>query len=271
MTDICYSFAEQLKNKLQDFTPKIAIILGSGLGSIAEQLKNPIVISYHEIENFPQSSVSGHAGKFIAGTLHGKKILCMQGRVHLYEGHSPQIISQIIKSFKLIGIDKLIVTNAAGSLTSSIPAGSIMMITDHINLSFSNPLIGPNDNNIGPRFPDMSTAYTPEFQQLARKIALDLNIPLKEGVYLMVSGPNFETSAEVKAFGILGGDAVGMSTVPEVISAAHVGIKVLGFSVITNLGTGLQDVPQSHNETLAMADRSAKQLALLLNEICKRI
>lgn len=271
MTEPCYSFAEQIKQRLNGFEPEIALILGSGLGNLAEQIKNPVIIRYKDIKGFPQSTVSGHSGQFAAGVLNGKKVLCMQGRVHLYEGHSPQSISQIIKTFKLLGLKKLVVTNAAGSLTPQIPAGSIMLITDHINFSFNNPLIGPNDDVLGPRFPDMSNAYDAGLRKIAVDTARELGIDLKQGVYLMVSGPNFETAAEVKAFGILGGDAVGMSTVPEVISAVHAGIKVLGFSVITNLGTGLQTQIQSHAETLAMADKAAGRLSVLLGKIFERI
>lgn len=271
MQEPCYSFADQLKGRLNGFEPEIALILGSGLGALAEQIKNPVTVKYQEISGFPQSTVSGHQGCFVAGCLNGRKVLCMQGRVHLYEGHSPQIVSQIIKSFKLLGIKTLVVTNAAGSLTKQIPAGSVMLITDHINLSFNNPLIGPNDETLGPRFPDMSNAYDKSLRQIALKTAQELGIELKQGVYLMVSGPNFETAAEVKAFGILGGDAIGMSTVPEVISAAHVGIKVLGFSVITNLGTGLQGQAQSHAETLNVASQAADRLTTLLNKLFERI
>lgn len=271
MPEPCYSFAEQLKTRLNGFEPEIALVLGSGLGALAEQIKNPVTVKYQEISGFPQSTVSGHQGCFVAGCLNGRKVLCMQGRVHLYEGHSPQIVSQIVKSFKLLGIKTLVVTNAAGSLTKQIPAGSVMLITDHINLSFNNPLIGPNDEALGPRFPDMSNAYDKSLRQIALKTAQELGIGLKQGVYLMVSGPNFETAAEVKAFGILGGDAVGMSTVPEVISATHVGIKVLGFSVITNLGTGLQEQAQSHAETLNVASQAADRLTTLLNKLFERI
>ncbi len=271
MENSCYSFAEQIRNRLGDFKPETALILGSGLGSLADKIETKAIIPYAEINGFPQSTVSGHKGQFIAGLLQNKKVLCMQGRLHLYEGHAPQNISQIIKTFKLLGINTLIVTNAAGSLRPNLAAGSLMLITDHINLSFNNPLIGPNDEAFGPRFPDMSNAYNKDLQNLARQTAQQQNINLNEGVYLMVSGPNFETAAEVKAFGILGADAVGMSTVPEVISAVHCGIRVLGFSVITNLGTGLQAQSQSHAETLAQADAAAGNLAQLINCMIERI
>jgi xanthosine phosphorylase len=271
MSELCYSFAKQIEARLQGFKPEIVLILGSGLGDLAARIQNAQTIDYADIVGFPQSTVSGHQGRFVFGTLKKHNVLCMQGRVHLYEGHTPSMISQIIKTFKLLGAKKLIVTNAAGSLNPKIPAGSVMMITDHINLSFANPLIGPNDDNLGPRFPDLSNAYDKNLQQIARQAAAETEIVLREGVYLMVSGPNFETAAEVRAFGILGGDAVGMSTVPEVISAAHVGLQTLGFSVITNLGTGLQTQSQSHAETLAMAQKASAELAKLLDTVLERI
>ncbi len=266
-----HTLSENIKSKLNGFAPDTAIILGSGLGSLADQINNKIIIKYDELADFPLSSVSGHKGRFVCGELQDKKVLCMQGRVHIYEGNSPQAICRIIHGLKLLGINKLIVTNAAGSLNKNIPAGSIMMITDHINLSSFNPLIGPNNDSMGPRFPDMSNAYSKKFQKLIRQTANELNISLKEGVYLMVSGPNFETSAEVRAYGLLGGDAVGMSTVPEVISAVHCGMEVMGFSVITNLGTGLSDHSLSHEETLKMGQQASAELSMLINTLLKRI
>ena len=271
MTDLCRIFAEQIQTRLNGFTPDIALILGSGLGHIAERIENPVIIKYTDIKDFPQSGVRGHQGQFVAGTLSGKKVLCMQGRIHLYEGHAPQIIRDIIHAFKLLGITKLFVTNAAGALNPELTPGTIMLICDHINLSFANPLIGANDDTLGPRFPDMSNAYDKNLRNLALRIADEYNIPIKQGVYLMVSGPNFETAAEVRAFGILGGDAVGMSTVPEVIAANHAGLAVLGFSVITNLGTGLQQQSLSHAETLAAAGKAADKLSQLLLHIFERL
>lgn len=224
--------AAQIKARLGACSPETAVILGSGLGALGDLVENPVIIPYAEIEGFPQSTVSGHKGRLIIGRLEGKDILCMQGRVHLYEGHSPQSINTFIKAFQLLGIKKLIVTNASGSLTADLPAGTIMLISDHINLSGTNPLIGPNDDAFGPRFPDMSNAYDAELRTRARQIAARENVPLAEGVYLMVSGPTFDTPAEVRAYRILGADAVGMSTVPEVICAVHSGMRVLGFSEI---------------------------------------
>lgn len=271
MTDLSLFFADQLTRRLGGFHPDIALILGSGLGRIAEQLQDPVIIKYADIPDFPQSTVSGHTGQFAAGFFCGKKVLCMQGRFHLYEGWPPQIIRDIIHSFKRLGISKLIVTNAAGSLRPSLKPGTVMLINDHINLSFANPLIGPNNDELGPRFPDMSNAYDRKLRNLALQTAAEKNIPLDQGVYLMVSGPNFETAAEVKAFGILGADAVGMSTVPEVIAANHAGLTVLGFSVITNLGTGLQQQAQSHTETLTAAEAAAANLTQLLSHIFERL
>ena len=271
MTSPCFSFAEQLKEKLDGFIPETILILGSGLGSLAENIKNPQIVKYADIKGFPQSTVIGHKNQFVAGFFQGKKVLCMQGRFHLYEGVEPQSINQVISTFKLLGAKRLVITNAAGSLNPQMPAGSLMLITDHINLSGSNPLIGINDEAIGPRFPDLTHAYSPELISLARQTAKDINAPLYEGVYVMVSGPNFEAPAEVRAFARLGGDAIGMSTVPEVLCAVHAGMNVLGFSVITNLGAGLQQKEQSHEETLEMADKAAQSLSGLLSAIFERL
>ena len=256
--------AEYIRMQIGSRRPETAVILGSGLGALGDEITAPVVIPYQNIPGFPQSTVAGHKGCLIAGRLEGRDILCMQGRIHLYEGHNPRDINLIIKVFQSLGIKNLIVTNAAGSLDYDMPPGSIMLIKDHINFSGRNPLIGSNDERYGPRFPDVSEAYTPKYRTKARQIAETLGIPLFEGVYLMVLGPNFETAAEIKAFRILGADAVGMSTVPEVICAAHSGIKVLGFSVITNFGTGMQSGAQSHQETLAQAANAAQKLTSLV-------
>ena len=263
--------AAQIKARLGACSPETAVILGSGLGALGDLVENPIIIPYAEIEGFPQSTVSGHKGRLIIGRLEGKDILCMQGRVHLYEGHSPQSINTFIKAFQLLGIKNLIVTNASGSLTADLPAGTIMLISDHINLSGANPLIGPNDDAFGPRFPDMSNAYDAELRTRARQIAARENVPLAEGVYLMVSGPTFDTPAEVRAYRILGADAVGMSTVPEVICAVHSGMRVLGFSVIVNLGCGLKQVALNHAETLREAEKASANLVRLVKTCIREI
>ena len=261
--------ARQIQSKIATFKPKTAIILGSGLGEFANALSDAISIPYAEIKDFPQSNVKGHACKFIIGKLHGKDILCMQGRFHLYEGHAPARINEIILTLKLLGIEKLIVTNAAGSLHPEMPAGSLMLIKDHISLNTPNPLIGPDDEKYGPRFPDMSNAYTAEIREQIKALAAQLDIKLYEGTYYYSVGPCFETKAEIKMLQMLGGDAVGSSTVPEVIAAVHAGLKVLGISVITNLGTGLQATPPSHQETLTNAALGGEKLTRLISTYIK--
>lgn len=256
--------AQEIKKRIGSRSPKTAIILGSGLGSLGAEIKDQVIIPYSEIKGFPVSSVKGHSGQLIIGSLEGHEVLCMQGRVHLYEGHKPQTINTFITAFRLLGVEQLIVTNAAGSLHKDMPAGSLMLIKDHINLNIPNPLIGPDDEKYGPRFPDMSNAYDDNIRSSVKELAAELGIKLYEGVYIMALGPCFDTSAEIRAFQILGADAVGMSTIPEVISAVHCGMKVLGISVITNLGTGLRDGAQSHQETLAKAEAAGAELALLV-------
>lgn len=255
---------QQLCSLIGNRTPHTALILGSGLGDIAENIQNPLIINYKDIEGFPQSTVAGHCGRMIIGSLNGREILCLQGRFHLYEGHRPSVIAEVIQALKYIGIEEIIITNAAGSLNPAFAPGEIMMLCDHINFSGCNPLVGANDDNIGPRFVDMSNAYDCELREKARKIAAREKIKLNEGIYLMVLGPNFETSAEIRAFRTLGADAVGMSTVPEAIAAVHCGIKVIAFSAITNFGTGMQNGALSHEETLAGAAKAAGSLTALI-------
>lgn len=258
----------QLQNLMQNRKPETAIILGSGLGGIADNLQNKLIIKYEEIEGFPKSTVAGHNGQFVIGQIDDKEVLCMQGRFHLYEGHNPKVIAEVIQALKYIGIKELIVTNAAGSLNPDFHPGEIMLITDHINFSGCTPLLGANDDKIGPRFFDMSNAYDKDLQKKARNIAQKNNIKLNEGTYLMVLGPNFETAAEIRAFRILGADAVGMSTVPEVLAAVHCGIKILAISALTNFGTGIQTTPLSHEETLSGAAKASGCLTdLIINYI----
>lgn len=264
MTDTAYSIAQQISSQLSERTPHIAVILGSGLGGLAEEIENPLIIEYSSIKGFPISTISGHRGRLIVGTISGKEVLCMQGRIHLYEGYAPSAIANIIKAFKLIGIESLIVTNAAGSLHKEMKPGSLMLIEDHINLSGFNPLIGPNDEQFGPRFPSMTNVYTPTYRVLAQKVAKKQNITLHQGVYCMLSGPAFETPAEVRACRILGADANGMSTVPETMTAAWCGIKVLGISALTNYCTGIEGGNPSHNETLETAAKASKDLISLV-------
>lgn len=260
---------EQFKRLLADKRPQTAVILGSGLGSVADAVEDPLTIDYAAIEGFPRTTVAGHSGKMIVGRLGQSEVLCLQGRFHLYEGHRPQVIAEVVNALKAVGVNRLIVTNAAGSLNPEFTPGSLMLIKDHINFSGQNPLVGANDESTGPRFPDMSNAYDRDIRRQAKELAAKLGINLPEGVYLMVLGPNFETAAEIRAFRTLGADAVGMSTVPEVIAAVHAGIKVLAVSAITNFGTGLQETPLSHEETIAGAARASSALTALITNYIK--
>ena len=260
---------EQFKRLLADKLPLSAVILGSGLGSVADAVEDPLTIDYAAIEGFPRTTVAGHSGKMIVGRLGQSEVLCLQGRFHLYEGHRPQVIAEVVNALKAVGVNRLIVTNAAGSLNPEFTPGSLMLIKDHINFSGQNPLVGANDESTGPRFPDMSNAYDRDMRRQAKELAAELGINLPEGVYLMVLGPNFETAAEIRAFRTLGADAVGMSTVPEVIAAVHAGIKVLAVSAVTNFGTGLQETPLSHEETIAGAARASSALTALITNYIK--
>ncbi len=260
---------EQFKRLLADKRPQTAVILGSGLGSVADAVEDPLTIDYAAIEGFPRTTVAGHSGKMIVGRLGQSEVLCLQGRFHLYEGHRPQVIAEVVNALKAIGVNRLIVTNAAGSLNPEFTPGSLMLIKDHINFSGQNPLVGANDESTGPRFPDMSNAYDRDMRRQAKELAAKLGINLPEGVYLMVLGPNFETAAEIRAFRTLGADAVGMSTVPEVIAAVHADIKVLAVSAVTNFGTGLQETPLSHEETIAGAARASSALTALITNYIK--
>ena len=266
MSDTAYSIAEQIRSLLGERTPHIAVILGSGLGSLADDIKNPLIIEYSSIKGFPVSTVAGHQGRLIVGTLEGKEVLCMQGRIHLYEGYPASAVADIIKAFKLLTIENLIVTNAAGSLHKEMKPGSLMLIKDHINLSGFNPLIGPNEERFGPRFPNMNDIYTGEYRQLAVELAATHHIILHEGVYCMLSGPAFETPAEVRMCRILGADANGMSTVPETMTAAYCGMKVLGISALTNYCTGIEGGSPSHAETLETAAKASADLTLLVKK-----
>lgn len=261
--------ADLIKKELGLNNPQIAVILGSGLGDLVESLENKKRLGYKDIPGSPVSSVEGHKGELVYGTLCGKEILCVNGRVHLYEGFDPTSIATAIHSLKDLGIKKLIVTNAAGSLNKNIAPGSLMLINDHINFSGRNPLVGPNDDFYGSRFPAMNNAYTPELLEKMKKIAKRVKIDVHEGVYLMVLGPNFETAAEIRMFTKFGADAVGCSTVPEVIAAAHCSMEVLGISVITNYGAGMVDNTPTHLETLLNANKAAERLVTLITEFIK--
>ena len=244
--------------------PKVGIILGSGLGAFADSLENKIAIAYSDIPNFPTSSVAGHAGRLVIGTLGDAPIVAMQGRVHMYEGYTPQEVAFPARVLCSLGIDSLVVTNAAGGINGSFKAGDLMLISDHVNLSGRNPLIGANDERLGPRFPDMSHAYDPDLCDILRKTAAKLETPLQEGVYVWLSGPTYETPAEIRMLRTLGIDAVGMSTVPETIVANHMGVRVVGISCITNLAAGISKVPLSHAEVSETANRVRDRFTNLL-------
>ncbi|NHN28797.1 purine-nucleoside phosphorylase [Paenibacillus agricola] len=250
--------------------PQIGLILGSGLGVIADLVENPTVIEYSDIPHFPISTVEGHAGELLLGTIHGKHVLLMKGRFHLYEGYGVDVVSFPVRVMKELGVEKLIVTNAAGGINTSYEVGDLMIIKDHINFTFRNPLIGPNINELGVRFPDMSEAYSRNLRQTAREVASEQGLELPEGVYAGLLGPSYETPAEIRMLRTLGADAVGMSTVAEVTVARHAGIEVLGFSCISNMAAGILDQPLSHQEVMETTERvKPKFLKLILGIVAK--
>jgi len=252
------------------FKPSIGIILGSGLGEIANEIKG-IEISYSEIPGFKSSGVHGHAGKLVIGELGSKIVVAMQGRLHYYEGNTIQEVVYPVKVMKLLGIEKLIVTNAAGGVNTNYTPGDLMIIGDHLNLLGNNPLIGKNNDELGPRFLDMSYAYDKSFIDLAEKIAKELNIKIQKGVYAALTGPTYETPSEVRMLRTLGADAVGMSTVPEVIVANHMGVKVLGISCITNMAAGILDQPLNHEEVIETANIVKKDFKSLVKALIEKI
>ena len=252
------------------FKPSIGIILGSGLGEIANEIKG-IEISYSEIPGFKSSGVHGHAGKLVIGELGSKIVVAMQGRLHYYEGNTIQEVVYPVKVMKLLGIEKLIVTNAAGGVNTNYTPGDLMIIDDHLNLLGNNPLIGKNNDELGPRFLDMSYAYDKSFIDLAEKIAKELNIKIQKGVYAALTGPTYETPSEVRMLRTLGADAVGMSTVPEVIVANHMGVKVLGISCITNMAAGILDQPLNHEEVIETANIVKKDFKSLVKALIEKI
>lgn len=240
-----------------------AVILGSGLGDFAEELAEPVILPYAEIPHFPVSTVAGHAGRLVCGKLDEKKILAMQGRFHFYEGYPMEEVVFPVRVMAMLGIRRLIVTNAAGGVNPDFHPGELMLITDHINFMGTNPLIGANDDQLGPRFPDMSHAYDEQGLALARRAAQQAGIPLREGVYAAFTGPSYETPAEIRMVRTWGADAVGMSTVPEVIAANHAGMRVTGLSCITNLAAGMQK-SLNHEEVMATSARVKDDFKRLL-------
>jgi purine-nucleoside phosphorylase len=259
-----------LKSKIEEI-PNTAIILGTGLGELVHEIDNKQIIPYTEIPNFPVSTVEGHSGNLIVGTLGGKKILAMQGRFHYYEGYSMQQVTFPIRIFQALGIQYLFVSNAAGGMNPTFDIGDIMLIEDHINLFPEHPLRGKNYDELGPRFPDMSEAYDKKLRLMAMEGAKEKNIKLQHGVYVGVQGPTFETPAEYYFFRIIGGDAVGMSTVPEVIVANHAKMKVLAFSIITDLGVIGKIIEVSHEDVQEAAKLAQPKIAAIMREIIQKI
>ncbi|MEQ6390927.1 purine-nucleoside phosphorylase [Bacillaceae bacterium S4-13-58] len=256
-----------IAQKINGKNPVIGLILGSGLGVLADEIDDAVTISYDEIPNFPKSTVEGHKGQLVVGILEGKTVMAMQGRFHFYEGYSMQQVTFPVRVMKELGINHLLVTNAAGGINESFQPGDLMIITDHINMMGTNPLIGKNDRAMGPRFPDMSQAYNRNLIQHAEKVAQDLSLKVQKGVYVGNTGPVYETGAEIKMLRILGGDAVGMSTVPEVIAANHAGMSVLGISCISNMAAGILDQPLTHNEVIETTQKVKKDFLSFVKEI----
>ncbi|HOV37074.1 MAG TPA: purine-nucleoside phosphorylase [Dysgonamonadaceae bacterium] len=262
--------SDYLKNKIEEI-PNTAIILGTGLGELANEIDNKTEIPYAEIPNFPVSTVEGHSGKLIIGTLGGKRILAMQGRFHFYEGYSMKEVTFPVRVFQALGVKYLFVSNAAGGMNPSFDIGDIMLIEDHINMFPEHPLRGKNYDELGTRFPDMSEAYDKKLRMMAIQIANEKNIKLQHGVYVGVQGPTFETPAEYQFFRVIGGDAVGMSTVPEVIVANHAKMKVLAFSIITDLGVPGKIVEVSHEEVQEAAKIAQPKMAEIMRAIVQKI
>lgn len=261
---------EYIKSKINK-TPEVGLILGSGLGDFADNIENKVVIKYGELENFPISTVKGHSGELIFGNIGNLEVVAMKGRIHFYEGIGIEKVVYPTKVLCDLGIKTLIVTNAAGGANETFNPGDLMLISDHINFAGVNPLIGPNDDSIGPRFLDQSYAYDRDLRNTAKAVAKNLNMDLKEGVYMWFSGPTYETPAEVKFARIVGADAVGMSTVPEVIVANHRGVKVLGISCITNMAAGMLDKPLDHKEVIEVSNRVKNTFKNFITEILKEI
>ena len=262
--------AAALREKLNGFEPKVLLILGSGLGALGDEVEDPIVVPYEEVPHMKHSTAPDHKGRFVFGRLSGQNVAVMQGRLHAYEGWSFADASYPVRVLRLLGAETLFVTNAAGAVNTAYDVGDIMLITDHIKFFAMSPLTGPNVEEFGPRFPDMTHVYTPALQEVARKAAKDLDIRLQEGVYMYFPGPQYETPAEIRAARILGADAVGMSTVPEVIVAGHCGMKVLGFTLCTNMAAGVLDQPLSGEEVIEAGQIAAPRFSALVKACLKQ-
>ena len=251
--------------------PDVAIVLGSGLGEFATALREAVVCAYTDIPHWPASAVVGHAGQIVVGTMAGKRVAALSGRVHFYEGHDLRTVTFAIRAIAAFGVRTVILTNAAGGINTDLKPGTLMLMDDHINLLGSNPLVGPNEERFGPRFPDMSEVYSPRLRRIATEAAAAAGVPLARGVYIAVHGPSYETPAEIRAFRTLGADAVGMSTVPEAIVARHMGLEVLGISCISNAAAGVLPQPLVHDEVMEVARRVRGAFSALLEGIVERL
>ncbi len=251
--------------------PRVAVVLGSGLGAFADALENPVVIPYGEIPGWPKSTAIGHAGKLVAGRVEGCPVAALAGRAHLYEGYTAQQAVFGIRTLLRLGVESVVLTNAAGGINPKFAAGQLVLISDHINLLGQNPLTGPNDDSLGPRFPDMSEAYSIRYREMARAAGREMGLELPEGVYAAVSGPSYETPAEIRYMRTIGADLVGMSTVPETIAANHMGMKVLGISCVTNAAAGVIDQKLNHAEVLEVGERMKGTLIELLRRVIPRL
>jgi purine-nucleoside phosphorylase len=273
MTDLRKQIDEAVKaiRTKTSSSPKIGIILGTGLGGLVQEIEKEVVIDYQDIPHFPVSTVESHHGKLIFGTLAGKKVVAMQGRFHFYEGYTMKQITFPVRVMKFLGVETLLISNAAGALNPLFQRGDIMLMVDHINLLGDNPLIGPNDETLGPRFPDMSEAYSRELIALAERAALDLKIKVQKGVYVVMQGPNLETRAEYRFLRTIGADAVGMSTIPEDIVAIHMGMKVFGVSIITDECFPEALKPVTLEEVIAVANRAEPKMTAVMKEVVKRL
>ena len=263
--------ADYIKEKIGGFSPKVAMVLGSGLGFLGDAVENPTAIPYGEIPHFKASTAPGHKGQLVFGKLSGQNVAVMQGRMHHYEGYGYDEVSYAVRVLRLLGCDTLIVTNAAGCVRTDWQAGDLMLITDHIKMFSESPLRGTNIPEFGVRFPDASHLYTVRLQDVARKAAAELSIPLREGVYFYCYGPQYETPAEIRAARILGGDAVGMSTAPEVIVAGHCGMEILGFTLLSNMAAGILDQPLSEKEVLDAAEAAKDKFSRLVLACLKKL
>lgn len=262
--------AARLRERVGD-VPPVAIVLGSGLGGFTARLADAVTVPYADLPHWPAPTVIGHMGAVVAGRVAGQRVLALSGRSHFYEGHALERVTFATRVLGRLGVRSLIVTNAAGGINDRFAAGTLMVIDDHINLMGRNPLVGPNDERLGPRFPDMSAVYTPRLRRIADEAAAAIRLPLAHGVYLAVTGPSYETPAEIRAFRTLGADAVGMSTVPEAIVARHMGLEVLGISCISNLAAGMEDVTLTADDVLATTTRVQGGFIQLVEAIIERL